>query len=731
MEELTIRLDVVWLVLAAALVFFMQAGFTLLETGMIRAKNSYNVAIKNLSDFVIAVLMFWALGFGLMFGDSNGGWIGTSGWLGGLLSSPKDFAFFLFQAMFVGTAATIVAGAVAERMKFTGYLLVSVAISVLIYPVAGHWAWGGALIDTQSGWLQSLGFIDFAGSTVVHLSGAAVALAGVMLLGARVGRFSEEGESTPILGHNLLLSALGVFILWFGWMGFNAGSTLAVDGSIATIAINTMLAGSAGAAAVLVAELMIKQGQRVSIERCLNAVLGGLTSITAGCAYVDPNQAIVIGAIGGLLVTCFEWLIAEKFRLDDPVGAISVHGVGGAWGTIAVALFADAQWLEQSRIAALGVQALGAVAVFAWAFALGLVVFALLKRFSLLRVSASHEQVGLNVAEHGARTVWLEAMQTMHHIIDTKDLTQRSAIERGTEAGETARAFNQLLDEFQSSLKTLTQSSRAVRYSAGALQNVVDENQASVLQHEQLMDRATELLTQILQLATHTFDQAHLSEERATQAVKQTRSNVDQVGTMAGAVDQLALQLDNASEQSAALARQTHSVSSIVALINEVAEQTHLLALNATIEAARAGEHGKGFQVVADEVRKLAALTRDATGDITQVIDPVQQEAQQCASDLAHYAQEARAHVEASQNTMNSLQKMIESIDQIAEQNGYIAQSAQSQLGLSHEIQSINTDASLLTQRSSQALQSLKSVAGALEFDASSALERAERFKLN
>ncbi len=321
------NLDFVWTLIAAFMVFLMQAGFALLETGFTRSKNAVNIIMKNVMDAGAGAIVFFLVGFGLMFGTSLGGWIGIDAFaLSGLGEDPWDYAFFLFQAVFAATAATIVSGALAERTKFTGYVLFSILITGLIYPVFGSWAWGG--LFNGGGWLESLGFIDFAGSTVVHSVGGWAALAGALVVGPRVGKYDKDGKPNHIPGHSLPLAALGVFILWFGWFGFNAGSTTAGTTDIALIALNTMLAACAGATAA-VAYTWLRSG-KPDAPMTLNGVLGGLVGITAGCANLVPGTALLTGAVAGVLVVIASGFI-EK-HVDDPVGAIAVHGVCGSLG---------------------------------------------------------------------------------------------------------------------------------------------------------------------------------------------------------------------------------------------------------------------------------------------------------------------------------------------------------------------------------------------------------------
>lgn len=286
------HLNILWILIAAAMVFFMQAGFTALETGMIRAKNSINVAIKNVSDMMVTIIAFWIAGFALMFGETWQGWIGMSGFFLQGMESPFKYAFFIFQAVFAGTAATIVSGAVAERIQFKGYIIGSIVLGLFIYPVAGHWIWGGAILDGEAGWLADLGFVDFAGSTVVHGLGGWVGLAAVLVLGPRIGRFDEQGQPQDIQGHNIAYSAIGIFILWFGWFGFNGGSTLVADDSVPKVVLNTLLSPAAAGITCFLISLFHSDTALVEVEHVLNGILADLVGITAGCAAVEPLGAV-------------------------------------------------------------------------------------------------------------------------------------------------------------------------------------------------------------------------------------------------------------------------------------------------------------------------------------------------------------------------------------------------------------------------------------------------------
>jgi ammonium transporter, Amt family len=384
-----------WTLVAAALVFFMQAGFAMVEAGFTRAKNSINIMMKNLMDFSIGSIAFWAIGFGIMFGATSSGWFGTTGFFLSDFTPDGDpwvLAFWMFQVVFAATAATIVSGAMAERTKFTGYIIYSIFVSGLIYPVFGSWAWGS--LFNGSGWLEGFGFIDFAGSTVVHSVGGWAALAGAIVLGPRLGKYTKDGKIKPIMGHNIPLAALGVFILWLGWFGFNPGSTTTADTSIAMIFVNTNLAAAAGACLAMIVSWM-KFG-KPEVGMSLNGALAGLVGITAGCANVSPSSAIIIGAVAGVIVV-FSVMFFEKIKVDDPVGAVSVHGVCGGWGTLAAGIFN----IGGTSAAIIGVQILGVAACFLWTFPAAFLMFKLIDKTIGLRVSPEEELEGLDYAEHG------------------------------------------------------------------------------------------------------------------------------------------------------------------------------------------------------------------------------------------------------------------------------------------------------------------------------------------
>ncbi|MGQ8336496.1 ammonium transporter [Sunxiuqinia sp. A32] len=401
LQGLQIGIDNMWLLIAAFMVMFMQPGFAMVEAGFTRGKNTANILMKNLMDFSIGSLLYWIIGFTLMYGDSIGGFIGTPDLFfmsEGFGDNYSDYADLFFQTVFAATAATIVSGAMAERTEFKAYLIFSIVITVLIYPISGHWTWGG-------GWLSQLGFHDFAGSSIVHSVGAWVGLAGAAIIGPRIGKYGKDGKAKAIPGHNLALGALGVFILWFGWFGFNPGSQLAAAGTdnavaIGHIAVTTNLAAAAGAVTAMMVSWVRYKRPALSIS--LNGALAGLVAITAGCDAVDPVGAVLIGTIAGFVLPFAVEFFDKILKIDDPVGAISVHGVSGALGTLAVGLFSTSEGLFYGNGAKLlGIQAIGVFAFFVWAAGCGLILFYILKKAGVLRVSKRIEEEGLDVYEHG------------------------------------------------------------------------------------------------------------------------------------------------------------------------------------------------------------------------------------------------------------------------------------------------------------------------------------------
>jgi len=407
-SELAYTINTLFMMICAVLVIFMQAGFAMVEVGLNSSKNAVNILFKNLMDFCLGVLLFWLVGFGLMYpgADYAGKWYGFAGMFvtrdlgaageGGVYPNYASSADFMFQVAFAATAATIVSGAVAGRLKFTSYLIYSAVITAFVYPISGMWKWGGGALHVE-------GFADFAGSIVVHAVGGFAGLAGAIALGPRIGRYTSDGKSVPIPGHNLTFAALGVFILWVGWYGFNPGSQLTYGGSANAevtlyIGLTTTLAAAAGTFVAMVASWILFR--KPDLSMALNGALAGLVGITANCNQVEQWEAVVIGAVAGLLVVG-AIIVLDKLRIDDPVGAFPVHGVCGFWGGVATGIFGDAIPEGLDRTGYILLQLKGSVIISVWAFVTMFALFMILKVIGQLRVSPEEELKGLDVCEHG------------------------------------------------------------------------------------------------------------------------------------------------------------------------------------------------------------------------------------------------------------------------------------------------------------------------------------------
>jgi ammonium transporter len=470
--------DIVWLLVAAALVLFMQAGFTALESGLVRSKNSINVAVKNFANFLVAASLFWLFGFGLMFGRSAGEAIGSSSFF---FDSKSSFlvAFFVFQLGFIGTATTLISGAVAERMRFGGYVALTIFVAGVTYPIFGHWAWQDrSLQGGAGGWLRDFGFMDFAGSTVVHSVGGWVALAAILILGPRLGRFGRG--AVPIHGHDLPLTTVGVFILWVGWYGFNGGSTFGLTPDVPRIILNTTIAAAFGG--VVGMALTWRLDRRPDAATIMNAALAGLVGITASANVMDPWRAAVIGAVAAVVMRAAVMLL-DRLEIDDAVGAVPVHLAAGIWGTLAVALLGNVNAFTKadSRVEQLGIQLVGIATCCAWAFGISYVVLSLINRVVPFRVDPEGELAGLNIAEHGASTEIADLLYDMDVQRRSGDFDRPVRVEPHTEVGQIAAQYNRVLETIEQrtdSLQLLQRTAAAANESTSvnsALAVALDE----------------------------------------------------------------------------------------------------------------------------------------------------------------------------------------------------------------------------------------------------------------
>ena len=493
--------DILWVLLCAMLVFLMQPGFLCLESGLTRSKNNINVAAKNLCDFGLAVFMFYVFGFGLMFGESFSGLIGLSQFLPDFKPGGEwPITFFLFEAVFCSTAVTIISGAVAERMRFFGYLLLTLVVAGLIYPVFGHWAWNGHGTESRLGWLESYGFYDFAGSTVVHSIGGWVALAAVLVIGPRKGRFPEGSKPQEIPASNLPIAILGTFLIWFGWFGFNGGSTLGMNAQVSGIILNTLLAGVTGLLTASLAGIAIRGYP--DLRLMINGSLSGLVAITASANAVGSGSALIIGGIGGLLMLGFTTLL-ERFRIDDAVGAIPVHLGAGIWGTIAVAIFGNPEVLGNglSSWGQLAIQLLGLTVCGVWAFGLAYIILRLISLYIPLRVSDHDEHIGLNISEHRARTDLFDLVQAMDHHAESGDRLRRVPVEPFTEVGIIAERYNLVMDSLDEAERSLVDSQLILQTVFDSIPHLIfvrDTESRYLMVNKALADRAGKSKEQII-----------------------------------------------------------------------------------------------------------------------------------------------------------------------------------------------------------------------------------------
>ena len=447
------NLDTFWLLICAILVFLMQAGFMCLESGLSRSKNNINVALKNITDFGVAVVIFWAFGFALMYGTSVSGLFGSKFFF--FTTKVAGYqTYFVFQAMFVATAATIISGAVAERLKFFSYVIITFFASGFFYPIVGHWSWAFNFDNPTEkfGWLGKLGYLDFAGASVVHSVGGWIALSVLLIIGSRTGRFRKDSSKKTFQGSNTPIAALGALILWFGWFGFNGGANGAMDIKVPLILINTFLSASFGLIfSSIMGILVLKKPEPLFM---ITGPLAGLVSITASCAYVDPADAIIIGSIGGI-ISGSTIILLEKIHIDDVVSAIPVHLASGIWGTIAVALFGNFEMMgvEKTRLEQLFIQLIGIVSIGSFCFFGSYIIFKTINSFFPLRVGKIEEELGLNISEHNASTDTHELLEVLTKQAKSEDYSNRAPQDPFTDSGIIGTQYNILMNKLEQTEK--------------------------------------------------------------------------------------------------------------------------------------------------------------------------------------------------------------------------------------------------------------------------------------
>ncbi|MFC4293018.1 methyl-accepting chemotaxis protein [Sphingorhabdus arenilitoris] len=654
------QFTLIWLCLSVILVAGMQIGFLFVEAGFVRSKNSINVAMKNVADFAVAVLAFVMFGAALMFGTSHSGLVGwSSGLIGFGTSDPADLAKLLFQAMFCGTAATIISGAVAERMRFSTYLAITLLLVLLVYPIIGHWIWGSAILGAgNAGWLESMGFIDFAGSAVVHITGGIAALIIAFIIGPRIGRYDENsGIPSAIQGHSPVLAAAGALILSVGWMGFNTGGLSPGSAAFSFAIANTVLAGCAGCVAAML--MGRKWDGLYRPDRAINGLLSGLVAITASAPYASPLPAIVLGAAAGIVTFLAAEFIERKLRIDDAVYAIAVHGVGGICGILAVPFIRRAELGGLPMFEQLAVQALGVVSLCAFlCLTIGATAWAL-KRAGLLRVSEKDEIAGLNYAEHGALlgTARLQKILTDLNAGDS-NLTIRVPVDDFDEGADLALAFNDFLArveaaEIESRARLQAEQAAANAQEQKLLRDTAErEKQQRKTMDQTLQNFSTEfgalvsalnqqslkLNEQAIQLGENSSSSSKgasaartasreamaVSSEMA-QATTGLAAMLSQVATNVSAAGQSAEQALSASHSgsaaAAALENGAADIGKLVDGIQLIMRRANILALNAAIEAANAGASGGGFSVVAQEIGDLAKQTQKSSREIAVIVE--------------------------------------------------------------------------------------------------------------
>ena len=680
-------LDYIWILLATALVFLMQAGFMFLESGLAQAKNSINVAVKNISDFILAVTLFWLIGYGFMFGADLNGW----GFIGSdlfMFTPPNawDANMFIFQAVFCGTAATITSGAIAGRTKFQDYLVLSALVSVLVYPVFGHWVWGG-------GWLSEMGFMDFAGSTVVHSVGAWVALAGIIVVGPRLRKFDENGKARKLPPHSILSAYLGGLILFFGWFGFNCGSTLEASKSVAIIAMNTILAAAFGGLAAMFLSWKFGDLGLPEPEFILNGVLGGLVGITAGCDAVSTLGAVLIGLSSGAVSYYGSLWIENGLKLDDVVGAVAVHGLCGAWGTLIFPVFIETENLFKQ----LGIQAIGILACFLWTFPLTFVILKVIKKLWGLRIPAEMELAGLNVSEHGVKSTLHDIANSMFEVKNGKDIGDVGDVEyqKGTEMGDIAEGYNSMLQKIKTNLKesqlqkeiaeaakmkadlalekietsqkdlevSLKEAEQAKLEAKKALEDSEQqrlknlESEASLEKIEAEREKIDKMLAEITEKEKTAQQQKGILQDKMGDAGDRALLIGDAISKISNEGKRVIKDINELADQSKQLTEQLSGLSGI-------AENTKFLSFNASIEAANTGELGRGFAVIASNIRELAVDSGKFAEEIYRAISSFENQFQQVFSSIEKQGE----HTNAMSEHIEHLKEIFEMLKQLDDQ---------------------------------------------------------------
>lgn len=656
------NLFILWLTISAILVASMQVGFLFIEAGFVRSKNSINVAMKNLVDFAFAIVTFMVIGSAFMFGTSANGIFGWSSDMVGWSNVTTDQLLMLFfQAMFCGTAATILSGAIAERMKFSAYLIIIIPLTALIYPIIGHWAWGSYILGSDNqGWLQSIGFVDAAGGTVVHVTGGMASLALVIALGARAGRFDDiTGKSVKIQGYSPILAASGALILFMGWIGFNSGGLTPGSDNFTYAIVNTCLSGVSGAIAAMVIARYYDGYYRS--DRTINGLITGLVAITASAPFAMPITAMIVGSLAALvMIISSEWL-ERKWKLDDAISAISVHGVVGMMGTILVPLLARNGAFDRPIAEHIAIQTLGTMSVAIFTFA-SVYIFARLFMFvTPLRISQEDEAIGLNRAEHGTAIGAAGLENTLQQLnLGEADLQSRVMVNDFEEGADVAIAFNAFLSKMQKSemaararisqeqaqraeqeqliyKEIATKEERKAKQLAKTLNHFQSEfgtlvthlqNHSSALAREaKSLNRRMLQSDAEIEEAGNASDQSAIIASHVATAIDRLSDSLDamarDIETASHSADQAAIASNEGRKAAVALEQGAQSIAKLITAIAAISQRSNIVAVNAQIEANHAGAEGSSFAVVANEISVLAKQTRDASTSVAQIVNDV------------------------------------------------------------------------------------------------------------